>query len=340
MRSLQEHNATFDFESFHLRSRKIAARERLCERAREALNAVPLYPCIMCFDAEVPSYIELTGFDIPDQRIGRPIALIRFTDVVRCVEGRGSWLRILQSGFPGGVWVFNEKHRYPEVLIPLVVGKPPGNPCEPGEKVLALDAHVRPKPKVRGKKKTKRLRPVMIWYNNDEFETWFRLEPRLPRGAVLKIRQKPDDDAQVVGGLSQGYAIKAVCSTGDWVMVAYMAPAPKGGVDEEGEVKMMVKEGWMVFLSPLRVLLVPVTDPQALYALEGKESPAELPPTPSLDEDDSSEEEEVTEEQKKVLRMVARDAKKQRKVSARLLLITLQCVSDSSFLYLRVFTEG
>jgi hypothetical protein len=110
--SLQQHNATFDFESFHLRSRKIAARERLCERAREALNAVPLYPCVMCFDPEVPSYIELTGFDIPDPRVGRPIALIRFTDVVRCVEGRGSWLRILQTNHPGGVWVCNEKNRF------------------------------------------------------------------------------------------------------------------------------------------------------------------------------------------------------------------------------------
>lgn len=101
-------------------------------------------------------------------------------------------------------------------------------------------------------------------------------------------------------------------------MVAYMAPAPKGGVDGEGEAKMVVKEGWMVIRSPLRVLLVPVTDPQALYALEGAESPCELPASSlvALDQDDSSsEEEDVSEEQKKQLRMVARKAKKQKKVS-------------------------
>jgi hypothetical protein len=228
------------------------------------------------------------------------------------------------------------------VLIPLVVGKPPGNPCEPGEKISETDAHVKPKPKVKGKR-PKRTRPVMIWYNDDDFETWFTLEPRLPRGAVLKIRQRPDDDAQIVGGLSQGQAIKAVCrytnrelrcilinhplkyvclffnsrSTGDWVMVAYMAPAPKGDSDEEGATKMAVKEGWMLLRSPLRVLLVPVTDPQALYQLEGHESPAPLPPAPAFDDDSSSEEEEVSEEQKRELRMVTREARKQRKVGKR-----------------------
>lgn len=308
--SLMEHKRTFDFDAFHVRSRKMAARERLCERAREALNAVPLYPCIMCFEKDVPAYIELTAYDIPDQRIGRPVGLVRVSDVVRCIEGHGAWLKVLLSTHPDGVWVFNEQPRHPEVLVPLEIGRSPGMPPEPEENKIS-----RPKPKSKGKKPL-RLRPNMVWYNDDDFETWFTPEPRLPRGAILKIRSRPDDDAQVVGGLAQAQAIKAVCSTGDWLMVAYISPAPMDEKDTDGEVRMVSKEGWMLFRSPLRVLLVPVTDPQLLYALEGSVSPTDMPQTPATaaaEEDSSSEEEEVSEDQRKELRKVAREMKKQLK---------------------------
>jgi len=321
-KSLAEHTANFDFDAFHIRSRKMAARERLCERAREVLNAVPLYPCIMCFEKDVPAYIELTGYDIPDQRIGRPLALIRGSDVVRCVEGEGAWLKVLLSTHPDGVWVFNEKNRYPEVLVPLEIGRSPGTLPDPNENHISA-----PKPNMmnlKGKPK-KRVRPMMVWYNNDEFETWFTPEARLPQGVRLKIRSRPDDDAQVVGGLSKGEAIKAVCSTGDWLMVAYSSPAPMDEKESDGEVRMLVKEGWMLFRSPLRVLLVPVTDPQLLYGLEGSASPAPIPQL-AVEEDSSSEEEEVSDAQRKELRQVAREVKKQLKVH----LPRYRCISLSN----------
>ena len=53
--------------------RKRTARERLTERAREAINAVPEFPCIVSFGRDVPAHVELRAYDAPDERLGRPL---------------------------------------------------------------------------------------------------------------------------------------------------------------------------------------------------------------------------------------------------------------------------
>jgi len=67
--ALALHSRTFDFASFRLRARKLAARERLAERAREAIDAVPLYPRVVCFGPGVPAFVELTAYDVPDKKV-------------------------------------------------------------------------------------------------------------------------------------------------------------------------------------------------------------------------------------------------------------------------------
>jgi len=72
--------------------------------------------------------------------------------------------------------------------------------------------------------------PMMTWYDDGDPLTpqaWFRADPYLPSGAVLKIRTRPSANAQIVLGLELGYAVRAVCSCGDWLMVAYTAPDPR-----------------------------------------------------------------------------------------------------------------
>jgi hypothetical protein len=146
----------------------------------------------MCFGDEVPAFMELTAYDVPDERLGRPLGVVRAADVVRCVDGRPPWLRVALPSAPQGAWVFNNHGAFKEILRPVEVGPSPADPPDA------------PKTKTT----------TMVWYDkgdSTEAPCWFRGEPRLPKGSVLKIRARPNDDATVVAGLKDAHAVQAVC---------------------------------------------------------------------------------------------------------------------------------
>ena len=116
--------------------------------------------------------------------------------------------------------------------------RPPKPPSSSSQSKRAATANAKPPPppppppssKARGKASPPPPPPMMTWYDDGDPLTpqaWFRADPYLPSGAVLKIRTRPAANAQIVLGLELGYAVRAVCSCGDWLMVAYTAPDPR-----------------------------------------------------------------------------------------------------------------
>jgi len=263
--------------------------------------------------------------------------------------GGDAWLKVVLLQAPEGAWLFNRFGRYREVLQPLHIAptptaplrpgiddlddgddtsdeeaekKPPRRPKTPAGKKVPVQGKALPPPpppdddlERRGRHPRpppKKVRPLMTWYDTGDVlepQVWFRAEPYLPSGVVLKIRSRPADDAQVVGGLGYGMAARAVCSSGDWLMVAYSAPSPLpmgnapppdvndphhakaeakaadaakdgegGGGARAGDKTLVSKEGWMLLRTAQRVLLVAVSDPEDLQHLAAQDlSPAALP---------------------------------------------------------------
>lgn len=189
---------------------------------------------------------------------------MRVADVVRALDGLKNtpWVKVALPSAPDGAWVFNQTPRYDPVLVPLEFGTPPlpddkggggdidvsessddddGDSNDARSKNKGASPHP-PKPSSSSSsshsKKTKAAPPkpppppppMMTWYDDGDPLTpqaWFRADPYLPSGAVLKIRTRPSANAQIVLGLELGYAVRAVCSCGDWLMVAYTAPDPR-----------------------------------------------------------------------------------------------------------------
>ena len=45
---------------------------------------------------------------------------------------------------------------------------------------------------------------------------WYRVEDTLAKGAVLKVRERPNADSPVIGGVPANHAIEVTVSSGDW----------------------------------------------------------------------------------------------------------------------------
>ena len=122
--------------------------------------------------------------------------------------------------------------------------------------------------------------------------------------------------------------MRAVCSSGDWLMVSYtqLEPAMGAAADAPALVK---KEGWMLLRSPVRVLMVAVQDPAALFDLsQSEESPVPIPGGDSpggggagggalgagrKEDSDDSDEEEMTPAQRKELKQAMRELRAEKK---------------------------
>ena len=70
-------------------------------------HQIPDYPAVLCFGPGVPAFVELTAYDVPDKRVGRPVGVVRISDVVRCVDGNPPWLKVTLLSAPEGAWVHN-----------------------------------------------------------------------------------------------------------------------------------------------------------------------------------------------------------------------------------------
>jgi hypothetical protein len=313
------------------------------------VGAVPAWPKVLGFAAGVPAFVELTAYDVADAQVGRPVGVVRVADVVRAVDGlKGTpWVKVALPSAPGGAWVCNQTPRYNPVLVPLDVGVPPRPEQRPQGADAAADVATgqdsssddddedAPKSMPPGGKPASgaaaAARPTpkplpMTWFDDGDPLTpqaWFRCEPYLPSGVVLKVRTRPQPDAQVALGLAAGCAVRAVCSCGDWLMVAYTAADPSPTARAGATVRM---EGWMLVRTQTRVLLVAVQDPDHLdHLAHSPVSPARLPEPHQLPPgtviggagegigDSSSEEEEMPAEQKRKLKRAMKELKKSQK---------------------------
>ena len=81
---------------------------------------------------------------------------------------------------------------------------------------------------------------------------WFTPDPYLPEGARLKVRDRPEDDADVVSGVDLGYAVQVICNARDWVMVVYMETVEDP--NKRMQFKDVRREGWMLLRTSRRTL--------------------------------------------------------------------------------------
>ena len=271
----------------------------------------------MCFGPEVPKYIELTAYDAPDNKVGRPVGTVRHGDIVRCLSGDSSgWLRIVLGTHPEA-WIRNSQLKYEEVLIPMEVGESPGDEgyndkvkVDPNavddmddmgvdQKLKTKNDEARSKRKFEKSRHKRRVKEAaqrkkgapptsaITFFDSGEpnaVKQWYAPDSYLPEGARLKIRDRPEDDADVVSYIDLGFAAQAVCSARDWIMVVYMETKPHPS--KRMQTINVRREGWVLQRTSRRTLMVPVQDPQILEVIGDSEvSPIIMPEIKHSDSD-------------------------------------------------------